>query len=190
MSPRTEQQFETIRNEKIKQIKDTALQLFSEYGYENTSISSIVKEAGISKGLLYHYFSGKEELLKEIMVGGLKEFLAHLKIENAGSIKKEELIEFIDGNLISLKKNTDYYRLYFALAFQPGIQKLFEQELMSIFTAVFEKFMLYFKQKNESSPYVKARFLLAVFDGIGIHYIADPIGFPLDEIRNLIVEQL
>jgi len=190
MSSRTEQQFESIRNEKIKQIKNTALQLFSEYGYENTSISAIAKKAGMSKGLLYHYFSGKEELLKEIMVGGLKEFMAYLKIENTSSIKKEELIEFIDGNLVSLKQNTDYYRLYFALVFQPGIQKLFEQEFMSIFMEIFDKFMLYFKQKNDSSPYVKARYLLAVFDGIGIHYITDPKGFPLDEIRDLIVEQL
>jgi hypothetical protein len=48
----------------------------------------------------------------------------------------------------------------------------------------------YFTKKEERSPYVKARFMLAVFDGIGVHYLADPQSFPIDEIREVILEQL
>jgi len=39
MSPRTEKQFEEIRNEKVELIKSTALKLFSENGYENSDYS-------------------------------------------------------------------------------------------------------------------------------------------------------
>jgi AcrR family transcriptional regulator len=190
MSPRTEQQFESIRSEKISRIKNTALQLFSEYGYENTSISAIAKEAGMSKGLLYHYFSGKEELLKEIMIDGLNNFAEFLHVEDRTDVKKEELIRFIDGNLASLKQNADYYKLYFSLALQPNIQKLFEKDMMDVFGKILEVFTAYFTKKEERSPYVKARFMLAVFDGIGVHYLADPQSFPIDEIREVILEQL
>jgi AcrR family transcriptional regulator len=164
--------------------------LFSEYGYENTSISAIAKEAGMSKGLLYHYFSGKEELLKEIMIDGLNNFAEFLHVEDRTDVKKEELIRFIDGNLASLKQNADYYKLYFSLALQPNIQKLFEKDMMDVFGKILEVFTAYFTKKEERSPYVKARFMLAVFDGIGVHYLADPQSFPIDEIREVILEQL
>jgi AcrR family transcriptional regulator len=190
MSPKTEKQFADIRREKKELISRTALQLFATHGYGSTSISSIAMKAGISKGLLYNYFSGKEELLKEIMLTGLRNFSDFLKVENSADIKKEELIRFIDGNLTSLKQNADYYKLYFSLALQPGIQKLFEKEMMDVFGKVLDVFTAYFTKKGERSPYVKARFMLAVFDGIGVHYLADPENFPVDEVRKMILEQL
>ena len=36
-----------------------ALKVFSQYGYHHASTDEIVKEAGISKGLLFHYFESK-----------------------------------------------------------------------------------------------------------------------------------
>lgn len=45
------------------QIIDTALKLFSEKGFGNTTIKDISEAAGTSLGLMYHYFSSKDELL-------------------------------------------------------------------------------------------------------------------------------
>lgn len=45
------------------QIIDTALKLFSEKGFGNTTIKDISETAGTSLGLMYHYFAGKDELL-------------------------------------------------------------------------------------------------------------------------------
>ena len=53
MSPRTEQQFEAIREERKEQIKRVALEVVFEEGFQNASISKIAQKAGISKGLLY-----------------------------------------------------------------------------------------------------------------------------------------
>ena len=55
MAPRTEQQFEEIRESKKKLILETALELFASEGFHTTPISRIASEAGISKGLLYNY---------------------------------------------------------------------------------------------------------------------------------------
>ena len=38
---------------------NAALKVFSEYGYHHSSTDEIVKNAGISKGLLFHYFNSK-----------------------------------------------------------------------------------------------------------------------------------
>jgi AcrR family transcriptional regulator len=43
MSPRTEQQFEKIREARKREIMDTALELFASEGYDVTSISKIAR---------------------------------------------------------------------------------------------------------------------------------------------------
>jgi TetR/AcrR family transcriptional regulator, cholesterol catabolism regulator len=45
-------------------ILDTALLVFSEKGFAQTTIKDLADAAGTSSGLIYHYFPGKEELLE------------------------------------------------------------------------------------------------------------------------------
>jgi len=60
-------------NKKLKpqerkgQIIQIALRLFAVNGYENTTVNSIIEEAGISKGGFYHHYSSKEGLLEDIV---------------------------------------------------------------------------------------------------------------------------
>ncbi len=44
-----------------------ALQLFSEKGYESTSVADILKTAGVNSGSLYHFFPTKQALLVEVL---------------------------------------------------------------------------------------------------------------------------
>jgi TetR/AcrR family transcriptional repressor of nem operon len=44
-----------------------ALQLFSEKGYESTSIADILKAARANSGSLYHFFPTKQDLLLEVL---------------------------------------------------------------------------------------------------------------------------
>ncbi len=48
--------------EKRERLIDSALKEFGTNPYNKASTNVIVKQAGISKGLLYHYFKSKEEL--------------------------------------------------------------------------------------------------------------------------------
>ena len=52
------------RSDKRERIIKVSLQLFARNGYDSTTIRMIANEAGISLGLLYNYFSGKNEVLK------------------------------------------------------------------------------------------------------------------------------
>lgn len=45
---------------------EAARRLFGEKGFNSTSLDEIVKEAGVTKGALYHHFSDKEELFKAV----------------------------------------------------------------------------------------------------------------------------
>jgi AcrR family transcriptional regulator len=60
-----------ISREKQKQIIDkrktqivrAAMELFDLKGFQQTKISDIAERAGVSKGLIYHYFATKEDIL-------------------------------------------------------------------------------------------------------------------------------
>ncbi len=55
----------TARGEQTKQlIVATAMRLFKEQGYEQTTMRVIAKEAGVSVGNAYYYFSSKEHLME------------------------------------------------------------------------------------------------------------------------------
>jgi AcrR family transcriptional regulator len=48
-------------DERRAQLLELGLRLFSERAYDEVSIDDIAREAGVSKGLLYHYFGGKRD---------------------------------------------------------------------------------------------------------------------------------
>ena len=55
----------TVEN-RHEQIMEAALRVFAEKGFAGATNKDIAKEAGITPGLIYHYFESKEALLKAI----------------------------------------------------------------------------------------------------------------------------
>jgi TetR/AcrR family transcriptional regulator len=54
--------FLSLDTEKQDRIINAAIKEFAQKGYDNASTNEIVKEAGISKGILFHYFNNKKQL--------------------------------------------------------------------------------------------------------------------------------
>jgi len=48
------------------QLVAIATRMFAERGYEDTSIEAVLREAGVSRGSLYHHFAGKEALFEAV----------------------------------------------------------------------------------------------------------------------------
>lgn len=58
--------FKNINEEKRDRIINSALEEFSKNGFDKASTNIIVKNAGISKGSLFHYFKNKQELFEKL----------------------------------------------------------------------------------------------------------------------------
>ena len=57
----------SIRRLQVREIVlDSALYLFAEKGFFNTSIPDIVNHSGVSTGSIYHHFSGKEDIARAL----------------------------------------------------------------------------------------------------------------------------
>src|SRR5690242_21096584 len=48
------------------QLLAIATRMFAERGYEDTSIEAVLREAGVSRGSLYHHFTSKEALFEAV----------------------------------------------------------------------------------------------------------------------------
>ena len=49
--------------ERPAEILEAALRVFAERGYHDASLDDVAEAAGVTKGAIYHYFEGKNELL-------------------------------------------------------------------------------------------------------------------------------
>jgi AcrR family transcriptional regulator len=92
-----------VKESKKNEIMKTALKLFAEKGFYNTTIADIAKEMGMSVGNMYNYFSSKESLAKELLIYTSKIF-------------GEKLKEINDMNIPSKDKIKKIVELYFTMA--------------------------------------------------------------------------
>ena len=65
---------ETMTSDKRAAILDATLRLISQNGFHGTSMSMIAKEAGVSAGIIYHYFENKDDLIDELFVALKQDF--------------------------------------------------------------------------------------------------------------------
>ena len=54
-------------DERKSELLDAAQELFFEKGYEKTSVNTIIKKVGVSKGTFYYYFKSKVDLLDDLV---------------------------------------------------------------------------------------------------------------------------
>lgn len=62
-----------------ERIIQTALRVFLAEGYAGASLKEVARQAGVTKGGIYHYFESKEELFAEavaFLTGGMREWSA------------------------------------------------------------------------------------------------------------------
>ncbi|MFH0761509.1 MAG: TetR/AcrR family transcriptional regulator [Bacteroidota bacterium] len=188
MSPRTQNQFQALRKSRKDRIIETALELFASEGYHSVSISQIAVKAEMSKGLLYNYFPSKEELLNAILVLGLEkihDILARIEDELD---TPEELLMYIRGGFQTMKKEPEFYKLYFGLLFQPGISDHIKEKYQDFANHLNQDVACYFKSKGDPNPEEKAFLLEATIDAVGRHYLMSSESVDLDKMEKIIFE--
>src|SRR5699024_2858868 len=104
------------------------LELFAKKGYATTSVASIAQKANISKGLIYHYFNSKQEILKGIYVHFMQD------AENIVGRYEEKspkvfIRQMIEGAVDYIVYHTKLQRLLIALTLQPEVVEGIKEEM-------------------------------------------------------------
>jgi AcrR family transcriptional regulator len=83
---------QTSAAEKRRVILDAAVRVFARRGYHGSRVGDIAEEAGVAHGLLYHYFSSKEQVLQTIFRENWGELLERFRsVEAADEPAGEKL---------------------------------------------------------------------------------------------------
>jgi len=85
------------KNAKQGMIVDAALKVFRERGYANARMADIARRAGVSYGLVYHYFGSKEVLFEMIVESWWSALYAMMEHEIASSDDiRDKLVNIIE----------------------------------------------------------------------------------------------
>jgi len=105
---------ETLRsNDRILQ---KALELFSEKGYDATSVREICEAAGITKPTLYHFYGSKEGVYRAIVEGALDRFQRDLVLAlGAEGSLRDRLVRMAQAYVEGTRREPDLARFVMAL---------------------------------------------------------------------------
>ncbi len=76
-------------------LRQLALKLFAEQGYEKTSLREIAEQLGVTKAALYYYFKSKEDIVRSLVedyVAELDELIAWAKAEPRTAATRAEIV--------------------------------------------------------------------------------------------------
>lgn len=104
MARKTKEEAEETR----RLLLDAALKLFSENGIQNTTLTAVAKEAGVTRGAIYWHFKAKADMLQalwEMVLGPLDQVYETLLAEQGddplthlGSATAEFLMEIVNNH--------------------------------------------------------------------------------------------
>ena len=84
-------------------IIETATRLFAKQGFEKTSVAAICESAEVSKGLVYHHFTSKDEILIAIYEQSTQDMM-NLSSDNSEKKADKKLLEIINAVFQQFRK--------------------------------------------------------------------------------------
>lgn len=113
------EKFFDLKREKQDRMINAGLKIFAKSGYRHATTDDIVKEAGISKGLLFHYFTNKVGVYVFLMDYSVR----FLLLELSRYVKKDTIDFFdlciqIENGKLQVLKNYPYMQAFLDKAFE------------------------------------------------------------------------
>lgn len=186
MAPRTPTQNEEIRQQARQQIRNAAFELFAAKGFANTSVRAIAEKAGVSKGLIYHYFEGKDDILHAIFEDLAElghqamDFPEHL----SSSERLHKMLNMIFGYI---KQSTEVVRLMISLALQPDAVEKLKSSIDAYNERQIRVLAPLFEDLGYEDPEVEAYYLAAKLDGITLGYITLGEDYPFEMMKQKVI---
>lgn len=180
-----------MRPQKGKQkIFDSAMTLFAQQGYFATTIAQITKHAGVSKGLVYNYFSSKEELLVGLFEDATATIQMHVEILASGKKIEDSVTQFIESFFSFWVREQEFLRLQLTLMLTPELNEILKGTVKKRAESSLEFVTDWLIQLEVSEAEQKARLVLAQLDGISLHYLSIFEDYPLDSMKGAVRKSL
>lgn len=186
--PRSIEQYETIRKEKRELILDTALILFAENGFHQTSIEQIARKACISKGLTYNYFESKNAILEEILKKGFDAIYTHFDLNKDGLLTYAEFEFFIRESFNVISKNRNFWKLYFSIIMQPMVTETYIHNYSETSTGLMNMLIRFLTENGSENPSKDLFIISSLLKGAYLILVTSPVVMNEELFVNNIME--
>jgi len=185
-------------DKKKELILSAALEIFSRNGPVKTKMSEIAEEAGIGKGTIYEYYSGKDELFAATFtyhMHRIEEFMSSKLQRVASPLEKLKLYitlwpEFLKGSHL---ETMDIFLHYWAESIRSkhGIEsfnllQMYEKNRAFLCSLIQECIEL--NKIRPVDPSLTASIILGSLDGILIQWILDRELYDLDAAADALAD--
>ena len=169
-------------------ILETATNLFAKHGFEKTSVASICETANVSKGLVYHHFKSKDEILIAIYEQSTQEMI---KLSNTESKEKpsEKLKNIIEDVFLQLENNKQLYLFNLNIMFQPSTKKILESQIKERAKLLFNSVKIIFEKVDLANSELLSYVFIAEIDGVALSYLSSFEKYPIKEMKNKLIKK-
>src|SRR4051794_40233812 len=123
-----------------EQLLDLGVELLAEHRLEDLSIDALAEEAGISRGLLYHYFTGKRDFHLAVLRRMAEQVYA-ITAPDPGGSPIDQLARSLEAYIAFVSDNRDAYESFVraAAAGDAEYQRIYEDARASLTDRIFEQ---------------------------------------------------
>ena len=181
------------KSDKLGQLFEAATKRFGEDGYSETTMESIAREAGVSKGTLYYYFDSKEELFMELFLDWLEKFEGLWEEGSFSGSPVRELIQLHTAMIKMVEETASLGRLMLEFWANASRKKKLEKVLNETIKEYRKKTAEVIERGQEKGmfhdvdPLEASSALIAAYDGLWFHWLLDPETFELDQAGNELI---
>lgn len=176
------------------QLVKATMAVIERVGLHGASISLISKEAGVSTGIINHYFGGKHGLLEETMRAILRELSDTVKIKLNGlpsDAHQQRIIGIVNANFEGFQAENKVAKTWLAFwsysmhdAQLKRLQRVNEQRLLSHLRIELKALL-----PDEKASLV-AHGIASLIDGIWLRGTLNPEGIDAEKAREIINDYL
>lgn len=133
--PRSPKDNQEIRSARRDAILAAATRVFAKKGYAKTTISDIAAEAGLSHGLVYHYFASKAAVFGAIA----DQMMARVdrEMEDDGTRAIERIAASLERHRAKLEQPVDEHRVIMQAMLHGSMPEEVKERLQAHFAGVF-----------------------------------------------------
>lgn len=176
------------------QLVKATMAVIDRVGLHGASIALISKEAGVSTGIINHYFGGKHGLLEETMREILRQHSATIMAKLADLPKEahqQRIIAIVDGNFVGFQAENQVAKTWLAFWSYSmhdeklkRLQHVNEKRLLSHLKIELKALL------GADQAEVVAHGIAALIDGIWLRGTLNPQGIDADKARLIINDYL
>ncbi|UQA61795.1 TetR/AcrR family transcriptional regulator [Polyangium aurulentum] len=180
MCPRSAEQFEQIKDERRRALLRAARNVFGRKGFAAAKISEVAAQAGISHGLVYHYFPEKESLFAATVEASAEGWETLVTEARAQAGTPWNRLEYMCRQMIAGLREEPEHLLMTVHVYSedaaPGVRdvlKRFRLQVLDDLQAMIEEGQRA-GEVAKGSPADLTRALIAIIQGLAINRLVEP----------------